>query len=87
MDPFWITLSSLTVNAFIVSVYSLLRVTHNCPNSNFWYEANQNGNPAAHQPLCFHYIDSKIYLFFLNLKFQTSNYLLGLYSPVCVETG
>ena len=43
-------------------------------------------NCTADQHLCFPYTDSTI-LYYLNLKFQASNQLLWLYSPVCVGPG
>ena len=43
-------------------------------------------NREADQHLCFRYIDSTI-LYFLNLKFQASSYLLWLYNPVYVGPG
>ena len=43
------------------------------------------GNRAADQRLCFPYIVQCLY--FLNPKFQASNYLLWLYNPVCVKPG
>ena len=45
-----------------------------------------HGNREADQRLCFRYIDRKIPLL-LNLKFQASNDLVWLYSPVCVRPG
>ena len=44
------------------------------------------GNREADQRLCFRYTDSTISLL-LNPKFQVSNHLLRLYSPVCVRPG
>ena len=44
------------------------------------------GNREADQRLCFRYTDSKS-LYFLNSKFQASNHLLWLCSPVCVGPG
>ena len=46
------------------------------------------GNREADQRLCFRYTDSTIPLlnkFKINSKFQASNHLLWLYSPVCVR--
>ena len=44
------------------------------------------GNREADQRLCFRYIDSTIPLLPYP-KFQASNHLLWLYSPVCVGPG
>ena len=39
-----------------------------------------SGNRAADQCLCFHYKDSTIFFYFLNLKFHVSSYLQWPYS-------
>ena len=44
------------------------------------------GNHPADQRLCFHFINGTIPLL-LNPKFQASNDLLRLHSPVCVRPG
>ena len=43
------------------------------------------GNREADQRLCFRYLDSTYFLYFLNPKFQASSLLLCLHSPVCVR--
>ena len=43
------------------------------------------GNRKANQRLCFRYIVQSLY--FLNMKFQASSYLVWLYSLVCVGPG
>ena len=48
---------------------------------------DQGGNHAADRRLCFRYIDSTIPLLPIKSKFQASNHLLLLYSPVCVGHG
>ena len=42
------------------------------------------GNREADQRLCFRYMDTTEFLFYLNRKFQASSSFLCLYRPVCV---
>ena len=60
------------------------RATLSCDSS---YCICENKDVEAEHHLCFRYTDSTLSLFFLNPKFQASNNLLWLYSPVCIRPG